>query len=103
MRRGSLYVMDVQFKTPANFYTCGQTQCGKSYMARGMLQHLDKLFYLVPTKIKYCYGEYQKEFGELPSNVFGKLSEGLRCLISSGILYTYLNSSREQLRKIHQL
>ena len=34
---------------------------------------------------------------------FGKFSEGLRCLISSGILYTYLNSSREQLRKIDQL
>ena len=31
----------------------------------------------------------------------GKFSEGLRCLISSGILYTYLNSSREQLRKIY--
>ena len=29
--------------------------------------------------------------------------EGLKCLISSGILYTCLNSSREQLRKIHQL
>ena len=47
-------------------------------MARGMLQHLDELFYLVPTKIKYCYGEYQKEFGELPSNVLGKLSEGFK-------------------------
>ena len=34
---------------------------------------------------------------------FGEFSDGLRCLISSGILYTYLNSSREQLRKIHQL
>ena len=31
------------------------------------------------------------------------LAKGLRCLISSGILYTYLNSSREQLRKTHQL
>ena len=34
-----------------------------------MLQHLDELFHPVPTKIVYCYGEYQKEFGELPSNV----------------------------------
>ena len=61
--------MDVRFKTPANFYICGHTQCGKSYMVRRMLQHLDELFHPVPTKIVYCYGEYQKEFGELPSNV----------------------------------
>ena len=33
----------------------------------------------------------------------GKFSEGLKCLISNGKLYTCLNSSREQLRKIHQL
>ena len=33
----------------------------------------------------------------------GKYSEGVKGLISSGILYTYINPSREQLRKIHQL
>ena len=32
------------------------------------------LFYPVPTKIIYCYGEYQKEFDELPSDV--ELMEG---------------------------
>ena len=69
MRLDSLYVMDVRFKTRANFCICGQTQCGKSYMVRRMLQHLGELFHPVPTKIIYCYGEYQKEFGELPSNV----------------------------------
>ena len=31
-------------------------------------------------------------------NRFGEFSEGFRCLSSSGMLYTYLNSSREQLR-----
>ena len=34
-----------------------------------MLRHLEELFYPVPTKIIYCYGEYQKEFDELPFNV----------------------------------
>ena len=39
-----------------------------------MLRHLEELFYPVPTKIIYCYGEYQKKFDELPPNV--ELMEG---------------------------
>ena len=66
--------MDVRFKTPANFYVCGQTQAGKSHITRRMLRHLEELFYPVPTKIIYCYGEYQKKFDELPPNV--ELMEG---------------------------
>ena len=61
--------MDVRFKTPANFYICGQTQSGKSYLTCCMLHHLEELFNLVPSKVIYCYGEYQKEFDELPPNV----------------------------------
>ena len=34
-----------------------------------MLHHLEKLFYPIPTKIIYCYGQYQKEFDKLPPNV----------------------------------
>ena len=66
--------MDVRFKTPANFYIYRQTQCGKSYFTRYMLRYLEELFYPVPTKIIYCYGEYQKEFDELPPSV--ELTEG---------------------------
>ena len=70
--------MDVRFKTPANFYVCGQTgqtgQAGKSHLTRRMLRHLEELFYPVPTKIIYCYGEYQKKIDELPPNV--ELMEG---------------------------
>ncbi len=51
--------MDVRFKTPANFFVCGQTQCGKSYMVRRMLNHLEEMFHPLPTKTIYCYGEYQ--------------------------------------------
>ena len=78
-------MMDVRFKTPANFYICGQTQCGKSYMVRRILHHLSEIFHPVPTKVIYCYGEYQKEFDELfpyvqlvegfPNDV-GKLTRG---------------------------
>ena len=39
-----------------------------------MLRYLQELFYPVPTKIIYCYEEYQKEFDELPPNV--ELTEG---------------------------
>ena len=60
--------MDVRFRTPANFYICGQSQSGKSYLVRSMLKHVEELFYPVPTKVIYCYGEYQKEFDEL-SNI----------------------------------
>ena len=38
-------------------------------MVRRMLRHLEDLFHPVPTKIVYCYGAYQKEFDELPSNM----------------------------------
>ena len=62
------------FKAPANFYICGQTQCGKSHMVRRMLRHLGEMFHPVPTKTVYCYGAYQKEFDELPLNV--ELVEG---------------------------
>jgi hypothetical protein len=54
--------MDVRFKTPANFYFSGQTQSGKSYMVRRMLNNLEEMFHPLPSKIIYCYGEYQKEF-----------------------------------------
>ena len=56
--------MDVRFKTPANFYFSGQSQSGRSYLVRCMICHLEELFNPVPTKIIYCYGEYQKEFDE---------------------------------------
>ena len=65
--------MDVRFKTPANFFICGQTQSGKSHLVRSMLHHLEGLFCPVPTRVIYCYGEYQKEFDEM-SNV--ELVEG---------------------------
>ena len=66
--------MDVRFKMPTNFYICGQTQCGKSYFTCYMLRYLEELFYPVPTKIIYCYGEYQEEFDELPPSM--ELMEG---------------------------
>ena len=57
--------MDVRFKVPSNFYISGQSQCGKSYLVRRLLYYLNDLFHPVPSKVIYCYGEYQKEFDQL--------------------------------------
>jgi hypothetical protein len=61
--------MDVRFRTPANFFICGQTQSGKSHLTRHILRYAEELFDPVPTKIIYCYGEYQKELEELSPDV----------------------------------
>ena len=45
--------MDVRFKTPANFYISGQSQCGKSYLVRCMLYIFNELFDPVPYRIIY--------------------------------------------------
>ncbi len=44
-------------------------ESGKSYLVHRMLNHLDELFHPVPSKIVYCYGEYQKEFDEFHPDV----------------------------------
>ena len=59
------YEMDARFKTPTNFFICGQSRSGKSHLVRSMLHRLEDLFYPVPTRVIYCYGEYQKEFDEM--------------------------------------
>ena len=57
--------MDVRFRTPANFYVCGQSQSDKSYLVRSMLYNLRELFNPNPSKIIYCYSEHQREFDEM--------------------------------------
>ena len=57
--------MDVRFKTPANFYVCGQSQSGKSYLVRRMLCNLNDLFDPVPSKIVYCFAEHQEVFDDM--------------------------------------
>ena len=57
--------MDVRFKTPANFYICGQSQSGKTSLVCSMLYNLEELFHPIPTQVIYCFGQAQKEFNEL--------------------------------------
>ena len=49
----------------ANFSICGQSQSEKSYLVRSMLCHLKELFDPVPSKIIYCYGEYEVAFDDM--------------------------------------
>ena len=49
-------MMDVRFKTPANFFICGQTQSGKSYLTRRILQNAEELFEPVPTNNILLWG-----------------------------------------------
>jgi hypothetical protein len=61
--------MDVRFKTPANFYICGQSQCGKTFLVRSILHHRDELFEPKITKIIFCYGEYQTAFDSMMQTI----------------------------------
>ena len=98
--------MDVRFKTPANFYISGQSQCGKSYLVWCMLRNLNKLFDPFPSRIIYCYGEYQHAFDDMVQtipNIY--FTEGFRDNLY-GILEGYQNSlviivSRQSVQKIN--
>ena len=61
--------MDVRFKTPANFYICVQSESGKSYLVRSLLNHLNYLFDPVRSKIVYCYGENQHLFDDMAQTI----------------------------------
>ena len=84
--------MDVRFKTTANFYISGQSNCGKSYLVRCMIRNLNELFDPVPSRIIYCYGEYQHAFDDMvqaiPNTYF---TEGFPDNLY-GILEGYQNS-----------
>ena len=61
--------MGVRFKTPANFYICGASQCGKTFLVRSMLHHCDELFEPKIAKIIFCYGEYQSAFDSMMQTI----------------------------------
>ena len=86
--------MDVRFKTPTNFYICGQSQSGKSNLVRSLLYNLEELFHPIPTQVIYCFGKPQKEFNELtkivpkielvqgfPDDLYGMVNEHTNSLV----------------------
>jgi hypothetical protein len=64
-----------QFKHPFTCLICGPTQSGKTEFMLELLQNLSTMVTPTPTRIIWCYGEWQNKLGQLPKSV--RLSEGL--------------------------
>ncbi len=69
--RGKMF----QFKHPFTSIICGPTQSGKTHFVFEMLRNLKEMINPEPTKVIWCYGEYQEKFASLPSGVI--LADGL--------------------------
>jgi len=52
----------------------GPTSCGKTIFVFKFIDHVSRMIDPAPTKIMYCYGEYQPIFAKYPQVEF---SEGL--------------------------
>ena len=63
------------FKHPFTCIMSGPTQCGKTHFTFKLLENLGSMVKPKPTKVIWCYGEYQSRFEELPEWV--TLVEGL--------------------------
>lgn len=48
----------------------GPTSCGKTNFVFKLIENIDKLIEPMPTKIVYCYGEYQQIFCRYPQVIF---------------------------------
>ena len=58
----------------------GPTSCGKTQFTFRLIQNASQMISLAPTKIYYCYGEYQPIFAKYPRVIF---NEGLQIIESS--------------------
>lgn len=66
--------MTLPLKHPFTSLVCGPTGCGKTRWIFRLIENADKMISPRPTKILYCYGEYQPLFAEHPTVEF---QEGL--------------------------
>jgi hypothetical protein len=67
-----------QFRHPLTCIIAGPTQSGKTYFIFDLLKNIHKLFTPVPSRIIWCYGEYQELLKTLPPNV--EICEGLNAV-----------------------
>ena len=73
-RISSFVNMSLPLKHPFTATLCGPTGCGKTLWIFRLIEHLDKMIEPSPTKVMYCYGEYQPIFAKYPRVIF---NEGL--------------------------
>jgi hypothetical protein len=64
-----------KFKHPFTCLISGPTQSGKTYFVENILKNITETISPAPTKIIWCYGEYQDRYNSFPENII--LCEGL--------------------------
>jgi len=62
--------MDIRLQTPFNLAVIGPSQSGKSFFTFKLIEYADELINPPPTKIIYCYGEYQEMFSHYSNVLF---------------------------------
>ena len=58
------------FKHPFTAIVAGPTSCGKTVFVFRLIDHVSKMIDPPPSKIVYCYGEYQQVFARYLRVVF---------------------------------
>ena len=62
--------MSLTFKHPFTAMVLGPTSCGKTRFVFKLVDYVDSMIEPPPTKIVYCYGEYQQLFRQYPQVYF---------------------------------
>ena len=56
--------MSLAFKHPFTAIVAGPTSCGKTRFVFRLIEHASRMIHPPPSKIVYCYGEYQQLFSK---------------------------------------
>lgn len=62
--------MDLRLQSPFNLAVVGPSQCGKTVFTFKLIEYAHELISPSPTKIIYCYGDYQDTFSHYPNIYF---------------------------------
>jgi len=69
-RHKSVVVMSLTFKHPFTGMVVGPTSCGKTRFVFRLIDNAVSMLEPPPSKIMYCYGEYQQLFCQYPRVIF---------------------------------
>lgn len=61
--------MDLRLKAPFTCIVAASTGSGKTYFVKRLLENADSMIYPTPTKIIWCYGQYQQAYVELSQSM----------------------------------